>query len=347
VVAAVAYPGQAPARTRPPRGRQFVSRSVRVITIRSIATDELDAWLALTADDPTNALLERRVRSAWADGRAGPDLTFLAEGDGTPVGRMAYIPNPVGTVMPEALEALLAGLWLPWDRAGDAVEIGVRLIRETLERLGPPTIAVDATANPEYQAGAEIRRAIFEDAGLPLLQEKEGFVWRPASSPAPPANPRLRFRSILETGEAAYAALLSRCVVGTLDRQDHYYRELVGVEAWGREMITFVTAADARSWLLAETADGTAVGYVALGDFDDAGRGTIQHIGVAPEHRGHGYVNDLLAACNGAALARGYDHVLSDVDVLNAPMMAAMERAGHHAAATPWHVHHYRLDLGR
>jgi hypothetical protein len=70
------------------------------------------------------------------------------------------------------------------------------------------------------------------------------------------------------------------------------------------------------------------------------------HIGVVPERRGRGYVNDLLAACNDAALRRGFDRVLSDVDVLNGPMQVALERAGHHSAATPWHVHHYRLGLG-
>jgi ribosomal protein S18 acetylase RimI-like enzyme len=86
-------------------------------------------------------------------------------------------------------------------------------------------------------------------------------------------------------------------------------------------------------------------GYVALGTFDDPARGTIIHIGVVPEQRGRGYVDELLRACNDAALRRNFDLVLSDVDVENRPMQAAMERAAHHAAATPWHVHHYRLEL--
>jgi RimJ/RimL family protein N-acetyltransferase len=205
-------------------------------------------------------------------------------------------------------------------------------------------IALDAYANPEYMVGSAVRRAVFEAAGLPLFQEKEGFLWTPDDSPPPPNERRLTFRPITETGREVYARSMSRCTEGTLDRQDRYYAGLVGRDGWGPEMLGYLTDEDASSWLLAFDPADEIVGYVALGAFDEAGRGTIMHVGVLPEHRGHGYIDELLAACNEAALRRGFDRVLSDVDVLNEPMMAAMERAGHHAAATPWHVHHYRLE---
>ena len=140
---------------------------------------------------------------------------------------------------------------------------------------------------------------------------------------------------------------MSRCTEGTLDRQDRYYASLVGRDGWGPEMLSFLEAEDAPTWLLAFDGSGEVVGYMALGTFDEPTRGTIIHIGVVPESRGRRYIDELLGACNEAALRRGFDRVLSDVDVENRPMLAAMERAGHLASATAWHVHHYRLELRR
>jgi GNAT superfamily N-acetyltransferase len=318
-----------------------------MITIRPIAPDELDAWLTLAGTLPADDRLARRIRAAWGDGRSGPGQTFLAERDGRPVGRLVYVSSPLATVMPNVLEALVLGLLLPWDES-DAVEIGRRLIVETLGVLPDDVLAVDARANPEYMPAAELRRSVFDAAGLPLFQEKEGFLWR-SSEPDPPLQrePRLHFRSIEEAGPEPFARVMARGVIGTLDRQDRYYRELVGPEAWGREMLGYLEPVDASAWLLALDGDGAEVGYVLVGGFDEPDRATIVHIGVVPEARGRGYIDELLQAANAAARRRGFDLMLSDVDVQNAPMLAAMERNGHSAAATTWHDWHYRLEPAR
>jgi RimJ/RimL family protein N-acetyltransferase len=270
-------------------------------------------------------------------------VTLLAERDGHSVGRLAYVSSPAATALPGVLEALILGLWLPWD-ATDAVDIGRRLIVETLGTLPDGVLAVDGWANPEYMPGADVRRAVFDAAGMPLFQEKEGFLWQ-AGQPdhTPERAPRLHFQSAQELGEEPFARVMARAVVGTLDRQDIYYRELVGPDAWGREMLGYLSD-DASSWLLALESDGTEVGYVLIGSFDEPGRATIAHIGVVPEARGRGYVDDLLQAGNAAARRRGFDRILSDVDVDNPPMLAAMERNGHSPTATTWHVWHHRLE---
>ena len=316
-------------------------------TIRAIAADELEGWLAIDADDASRDQTGRRIRAAWDDGLAGPRLTFIAEDpQGRPLGRLAYLPNPVASVMPDIHEALIYGLWLDWSDPG-SVEIGRQLVEASLPALPGSVIAVDGYANPAYMEGAGIRRAVFEAAGQPLFQEKEGFLWTPATSPASRDAPRrLEFRTVEQEGPEAYAAVMSRCAVGTLDRNDAYYARLVSSPRWGPEMLGFLEDEDASSWLLAFEPGGAAAGYVALGSFDEPGRGTIIHIGVVPELRGRGHVTELLAACNAAALRRGFDRVLSDIDVENAPMAAALERAGHRAAATDWHVHHHRLEIG-
>jgi ribosomal protein S18 acetylase RimI-like enzyme len=316
-----------------------------MVTTRTIRHDELDDWLAMAADDPGNARTAGRIRDAWADGSGGPQQTFVAEDEaGTPVGRLAFTVGPVATALPDVHEAVATGLWLTWGLPA-AVGVGRRLIVDHLGALPASVIALDAYANPDYMIASDVRRAVFEAARLPLFQEKTGFLWTPDDSPSPPCDRRLTFRPITETGRDVYAQTMSRCTDGTLDRQDRYYAALTGRDGWGPEMLNFVTDDDAPTWLLAYDAAGEVVGYVALGTFDEPGRGTIMHVGVLPEQRGRGYIDELLAACNEAAIGRGFTSVLSDVDVANGPMRAAMERAGHRSAATSWHVHHYRLAL--
>jgi ribosomal protein S18 acetylase RimI-like enzyme len=317
----------------------------RMVTTRSILRAELEDWLAVGVADPGNDRLAGRIRNAWADGSGGPDLTFVAQDDaGAPIGRLAFVYSPAAEALPDVHEAVAIGLWVAWDDPG-SVDVGRRLVDDHLGALPASVIALDGHANPEYMVASDVRRAIFEAAGLPLFQEKEGFLWTPADSPEPAGSPDLSFRAVPDVGRELYARTMSRSAAGTLDRQDRYYAGLVGQDGWGREMLAFLTDDDAPSWLLGYDEADEIVGYVALGTFDEPTRGTIMHIGVVPEQRGRGYVDELLRACNEAALRRGFERVLSDVDVENAPMKAAMERAGHHAAATPWHVHHYRLEL--
>lgn len=59
------------------------------------------------------------------------------------------------------------------------------------------------------------------------------------------------------------------------------------------------------------------------------------HIGVAAGQRGHRYIDQLLRLANRAARSRGWAGMLSDVDVGNSPMLAAMERNGYRADGWP------------
>jgi len=312
------------------------------LRVRAIDDDELPAWLDL-AGSPRDDALGARVRDAWATGDGGPDRTFLLERDRHAIARVAYITAPAASSREDFLEASTVGLWLPWADA-DATALGARLIRDAIAALPRSIDAVDAYANPVNTPHAHQRRAVFEAAGMPLFQEKVGFEWRADVPPAaPPPERRLTFRPATEVGDDVLTDVMDRTTEGTLDRQDRYYAALVGPGRWGPEMLAYRAPVDEPDWLVAFDPAGEPVGHVLLGDYDQ-GRGTISHIGVVPEARGRGYVHELLAELNDHARRRGFAGVISDCDTLNPPMHAAMERAGHHAANTPWHVWHYRVE---
>jgi RimJ/RimL family protein N-acetyltransferase len=59
----------------------------------------------------------------------------------------------------------------------------------------------------------------------------------------------------------------------------------------------------------------------------------IGYIGVVPEQRGRGYVDDLLAEGTAILAAQGAQVIKADTDTGNGPMAAAFARAGYQVTA--------------
>jgi len=198
---------------------------------------------------------------------------------------------------------------------------------------------LEVRINNEYHPDAAAMCRLLETCGMTLFHEKQGFSWVDDGAPIEIGD-RLDFRSLPEVGEDTYRSVIAPCGEGTLDRNDRYYWEGCGPDNWAAQMTAFVDEDDASMWRIGFAGD-SAVGYVAVMSDDDWGS-TIAHIGVVPEHRGNGYIHDLLAAGTAAAQSRGITTMLSDVDVLNRPMIDAMRLGDHREDVRPWHVWVYR-----
>ena len=261
--------------------------------------------------------------------RDGDGLVLL-DGGG-PVGR-------VGVRVEETCPAEFLGDLPPYETNLDLHATGraAALLLDAARTAGP--WPVQARVNSARSDRVEELRAAYEAAGMELFQEKQGFTWTGSPVTVPD---RLTFRSVGPVGRDAYRDVLAACGEGTLDRNDAWYRRLAGPANWGSVFMTFCGAGD--PWLLASLPGGEPVGVVAVSPFGEPGVATIAFIGVVPAHRGHGYVDDLLAAGTAAARDAGFTSVLSDADVLNPPMTAAFARAGHLPDVRPWHVWHYRF----
>jgi ribosomal protein S18 acetylase RimI-like enzyme len=311
-----------------------------VITLRTVPAADLPWFASLPGvPDPDLATL---LASQLADGRTTPDRILVGTGaDGRPVGRAALVvDDPAGP-----LEAWLSALWVA-DEPDMATGAVARALVDGLVAAAPDLrVPLDARVNAETHADPAARCALLEAAGFVLFQEKLGATWVDDGSPIREPG-RLVLTPVTEAGRDALAAVMARATAGTLDRNDAYFRELVGPVDWGRIMQAYATPADDPTWCIARLPDGRDVGYVLLSAFDEPGVGTITHIGVVPEQRGHGYVVDLLLHANEAARARGFGSILSDVDTRNRPMLGAMARAGHREGVRAWHLWHYRRPIG-
>jgi len=311
-----------------------------MVTVRHIAGSELAAFARLGGAGASADGLEAEFAEMWRDGESRPEWCFVAEDEHRPVGRLAIAALPVGCGITTLEHRLLA----PWLADGDAGAVGSArsLLDAAVAALPPGAQTLDARLNAESHPHLATWRSALESSGFALFQEKRGFVWTDDRGPLPDPS-GLGFRSLGEIGRDEYAAAMARGIEGTLDRNDRHYVGLCGPDGWGREMLGYIGPGDEASWLVAVAPDGWLAGYVAVSAFGEPETGTIIHIGVMPEHRGRGYVDELLAAAARAARVRGLRHILSDVDTENAPMLAAMRRAGHDPDARPWHIWHYRL----
>ncbi len=310
-------------------------------TVRSIAPADLEAWARLS-DNPDR--WRRRIEDHWQKGTSRPDWCLVAQVGGRTVARVAITAEPLGCGI-DALEHRLLGLW--FDPAEDGAHVAA-VIAGALDRVPATATTIDAAVNPAYMDNPEVRLRILLDAGFHVMQEKEGFLWHAddrasaAADAAAAAGSPLTFRTVGELGPDALVDVLAEGVAGTLDRVDRHYRDLCGPQPWGREMLGYLELDDEQDWLVASVDDEPA-GYVLLGGFDEPDRATIVHIGVLPAFRGRGFGVELLREANQRARRR-FTTILSDVDVENGPMLRAMERAGHHARATAWHVWSLRLE---
>jgi GNAT superfamily N-acetyltransferase len=275
----------------------------------------------------------------------GSSVTFGCFEGEKEMGRVGFsteatTPDPAWLGDLPSAETFLFGLELPWE--GDWFAVGQELVLRAMEGLAPDSPRViQANTNLEIHQAPWSRLHLFEAIGFGLFQEKHGYLWVDAGEPM---KAGIVTRSLDEVGDDVYREVFAGVPAGTIDRNDAYYWAGAGPENWARVMMGFGQPEDRSTWLIGY--EGTEpVGMVALSAFDEPETGTIAYIGVLPEHRGYGYGRRLLTAATVAARGRGFKQILSDVDVLNRPMRAAMVAAGHQPDLRRWHKWAYWLKL--
>ena len=309
------------------------------MTTYAVRAAELDSFVEAGGVDHREEV-RQYVRSMFEAGSMRPEWCFVIEGGGEPLGRVALWTLP-GTEEP--LDLVL--LDVPW---GD-LSVGERLLADVLERarsLGAGEIGHvldEPPMRPQWQDSPERRAELLERAGFVLRRETTRFEWREQAG-LPDASRRLDFRTLDEVGEEAFVGAIERVSEGTLDREIQAERDEHGPPEAARLFFELERKLEYDpAWCeLAHAPDGGLVGLVMPARNPTAA--VINFIGVVPEHRGRGYVDDLLAAGTASLHAAGAERVLADTDTRNGPMAAAFERAGYRRFARR---REYATKLGR
>jgi ribosomal protein S18 acetylase RimI-like enzyme len=297
------------------------------MNIRPISLGELDAFSAFGRDPEHAAAVRAYVAQMLAKGSMRAEWCFIAEDGGQHLGTLGLWTVP-GLAAPSDFVLLEA----PWD--GDDLAVGDALIGYALEHmrhLGAETAGhmLDTPPIwPQWQTHPERRVELLERRGFTLLRETFRFDWH-AHQGLPAAPRRLQFRTLPEVGEAAFLAAIVRVSEGTLDRRIAQERLEKGPEQDARDLFALLAQLgyEPEWWQLAYTPDGILVGlHMPAGTSTAA---TIGYIGVVPEQRGRGYIDDLLAQITRTLALSNAERIVADTDVGNFPMAEAFRRAGY------------------
>ena len=218
----------------------------------------------------------------------------------------------------------------------EAVAVGTGLVSTALKHVVPAGtlppeygrfIPPDWRDDPAARQVVETRFSVLEALGARRLVERLRLEWR-AGTPLPEPSTRLRFRPVADREELI--ELMTPVQEGTLDAHSRsdlatLTPEAAAAKHFDEEFAHFTSPRD--WWRVATLDSGEPVGFVI------AARNTynpiIAYLGVLPRHRGHGYVDDLLAEGTRVLAEQDVPRIRAATDLANVPTARAFERAGY------------------
>ncbi|MFJ1705905.1 GNAT family N-acetyltransferase [Kitasatospora sp. NPDC088346] len=286
---------------------------------------DLDRAVAFAADGPVPALTAERIREELAENRMRPEWVWVAEdGDGELVARALWW-GRADSERPIALDCLQvrAGVADPAAVAADLLAAGHAAFGN---RPGYNiSLPRDWRAAPESAAAVAWRREGAGRAGLTREIERLRYEWTPQAPVAEPTG-RLVFR---EGTDEEFLDAFVRLSHDSLDLATRNELLAMDAEQLAREDFEFyLDCPGERSWWrLAHLPDGTLAG-MAIPSATPYHR-NVGYLGVVPEQRGRGLIDEVLAEITRFHAAAGADRITATTDTVNRPMAAAFDRAGY------------------
>ncbi|WP_392892673.1 GNAT family N-acetyltransferase [Streptomyces sp. LN699] len=301
---------------------------------RSTTETDLDRVTAVTVDEPVGWIPADRYLEELKEGMYRPEWTWIAEDGDRMVARALWWGHATGE-HPLALDCLYVDPSVP-DRAAVAtglITAGLRAFAEqgaTTPPLYNLTLPTGWRQDPAVVAALEWRREAARAAGLTDQVERLRLEWTPEAG-LPVSSGRLTFT---EGSDEEFLDVFRRIAVGSLDGETRRNLASMGAEATAREEVDFYLGCPGERswWRLARTPDGQVAG-LALPSATPYNR-NVGYLGVVPELRGQGYVDDVLAEITRVQVEAGAELITATTDTDNAPMAAAFARAGYRTTQT-------------
>jgi RimJ/RimL family protein N-acetyltransferase len=295
-----------------------------MVLIRPATPAEMATPVEFAVDDPVASVDEDKFLQEAAAGRMRPEWTWFADDGSRIVGRAVWWGRS-DSERPIALDCLHVLPGVP-DRAALATEL---LARGHAEFGAAPEFSLRLPRgwreDPATAAAVAWRTSAATAAGLTDVVERLQYRWTPAAGVPAPSD-RLVFRP---GQDDEFLAVFRRVAVGSLDFATQQDLATIGADRQARGDLEFyLSCPGERSWWrLAETAGGELAGF-AIPSATPYHR-NVGYLGVVPELRGRGYVDDLLGEITRVHAADGADCITATTDVSNSPMAAAFDRANY------------------
>lgn len=277
-------------------------------------------------------VLNEELADDLAQGRRRPEWMWAALRGDRLLARAAWWSRP-GNDTPFRLDVLDIDDSLP---DPGRVTTGVRLLHAAIAATipaGSPAPEYSRFVPPDWRESALTRQAvqdrmtILERTGARLFVERLRLEWRPGT-PIPPPGRRLVFRPVQDAGELL--TLMTLALDGTLDAhsRDDLTRMSAREAAVGHYEGELARYTSQKAWWqIATLPAGEPAGFVipARNDYNPI----IAYLAVLPEHRGNGYINDILAEGTRILARHEVPRIRASTDLGNTPMANAFQRAGY------------------
>ncbi|MGP3687179.1 GNAT family N-acetyltransferase [Streptomyces sp. IBSNAI002] len=286
---------------------------------------QLDRAVAHPADGPVPALTAEKIREELAGNRIRPEWIWTAEDEGGRILARALWWGRADSEQPIALDCLQVGAG-----AADPAGVAAGLLDAGHAAFGAlPGYNISLPrgwrADPELAAAVAWRQEAAHRTGLTREIERLRYEWTPAAGTAEPTG-RLVFRE--GTDEEVLDAFV-RLSQDSLDLATRHELELMDAEQLAREDFAFYRDCPGERswWRIAELPDGTLAG-MAIPSATPYHR-NVGYLGVVPEQRGRGLIDEVLAEITRFHAAAGAERITATTDAVNVPMAAAFDRAGY------------------
>jgi ribosomal protein S18 acetylase RimI-like enzyme len=301
------------------------------LLLHAMAESDLDRVLSFPVTEPVWWLGAERYRAEWATGQYRPEWTWVAEDDGHLLARAIWW-GQADSTHPLALDCLLVA-----DSVTDRTGLAAGLLDAAHHALGtrPAYNIMELPGgwreDPVVAAAVRWRQDAAGRAGLTMATERLQYEWTRAAG-VPDTDGRLVFSP--EPDDTVFLNAFLRVAEGSLDAHTRDSVAAVGPEAAARESMQFYLDRPGKRdwWRLAHTADGALAG-LAIPSATPYAR-NVGYLGVVPELRGRGYVDELLAEITRCHADAGADRITATTDLGNTPMAAAFQRAGYRNTET-------------
>lgn len=294
--------------------------------VRPIGPDEVDLFTSFADASPLGL---KPPREMYVDGFRRwyrPEWSWVALRDGQVVARVAFSGAPDAD-RPAVMGSLEIGT------RPDRIETGTALARTAYAALAGPGegphyhqfLPLDWHDRADCRAAVEDRLTVARAIGLTYLTERLQLGWVAATG-LPPRAGRLSFRAPAD--DAAVLDVVARTFTDTLDSGTRRNSERHGLAATVRSFVDGFPRSRSL-WRLGYDARGACVGIVVPDLGAERWGPDLAYLGVLPEHRGHGYADDLLVEASHLLVEQGAEDIGATTDVGNVPMAAAFARCGY------------------
>jgi len=142
----------------------------------------------------------------------------------------------------------------------------------------------------------------------------------------PPSPARLSF---VPASDEIFTRLFAEAAMGSLDVMTARELEETSATDLAREEVNYYRSCpgDRSWWRVAQTHDGEIIG-LAIPSATPTNR-NVGYLAVLPQHRGHGYVDEILAFITRFQIENGAERITATTDAFNTPMAFAFLLAGY------------------